>query len=596
MKKKDCYLKFIQKEQCSLEEFRLAYYYRNSVNINRQIGFEMTMNSIMQECLQKMLDNKRFDNEIVRDIFEYHGLNDHYFGIFFQIYLQSFPRARELYVKLKGTLIWQFYENIYNEIKRAKFTKESELKAAENYHMSYYKVRSILKLVANKNYGIPENSFKEMTDTYKIFILFNQTLNIEYFKKAFIYYQLYATTEEKSVFQKKVIVFLKKLKNVNRNEISPIDLYNLSIAVPMDEELKLKFYATFKPYYDFCVLASWNSPKIKEEAALKNLKYEQYLLLAKEYAINCLHIKNIDDVIYYHKYIKTIPQSKCVPILEKILIEEDPSVLDELFSKLGEKRGDIIKYCYAKNRLFTEAERKEKERILFSKFNAYKLRQEQAKQTTEKKSYDDIFEQYINSTLELEDFCNTISISCSYFKTRLRKANDSVLINKVKEKLNLEIERKRYEKEELMKQIIFFIRNGISFQDELRPFDLLDFFYYYPTVNYISLKKSYQSITKEDLTIYNKFFAPLSVFPSYFNPDLIIHSYYEIDSKLDENGHPIKGTGIILSEEDFIQIIDFFERNQIPKLTILLDIAIKRYINQTLFMEDNLQNPVLSLK
>lgn len=506
MKKKDCYLKFIRGEQCSLEEFRLAYYYRNSVNINRQIDFEMTMNSIMHECLQKMLDNKTSDKEVVRDIFEYHGLNEHYFGIFFQIYLQSFPVKKELYEKLKDTISWQFYEKIYNEIQNAKI-----------------------------------------------------------------------------------------------NEIFPIDLYNLTLTFPMNNELKFKIYSSFKTFYDFCVLVSWNSPKIKEEAIQKGLKYEQYLLLAKEYAIHCLNIDNIDDVILYCRCANSISKGKYAALLETILATDDVQVIDEAFAQISDKKGTISNYCHSKNRLFTDDERKETERILFAKLHDYRKRQEQAKKTIEQKSYDDIFEQYINSPLDLENFCNTISISSDYFKKRLRTANDSALINKVKEKLNLEMERKRYEKEKLMKQIIFFIRNGISFHGKVRPFDLLDFFYYYPSVNFKILKKIVKNISKEELTIYNKFFAPINSFnindyPSYFNPNLIIQSYYEFNPKLDIEGNPIKGTGIILSQNDFIQILDFFERNQIPKLSILFDIAVKRYINQTLFTKDNLQNPVLSLK
>lgn len=596
MKNKECYLKFIRGEKCSLEEFRIAYYYRNSVRSNKQMDFEMLMNSIMDQCFDKMMETKRIDNDVVKDIYEYHGLNDRYFGIFFQLYLQTFPSASQEYEKLKQELKWNFYEKIYNEIKTAFFSKESELLAAETYHMSYYKIRSILKLVASKNFGLTEGAFQEMINTYKFFNLFNQTLKFIYFEKAFLYYKLYASIEEKCIFQQKVNDFLKSLNFEKLSAIPVHQLYDLLQLVPMEENLQLNIYFTFKYYYDFCVAVSWNSSKIKEEATLKGIKYSQFILYAKEYATKYLHIPNIDDIIYYHRFIKKQVQSKYNAFIEQILRESDPTIIDELFAKIPEKRSSIIKYCYAKNRPFTEQERREKESILLSNFDAYKLRCKQSKDTDSKRSYVDIFQQYINSSLDLEQYCQSISITSNCFKSRLRGLNDPILLNKVKEKLFLESERKRQEKVLLMKQIIFLIRNGIPSSDENRPFDLLDFFYYYPNVNYKSLKTAYKEITKEDLTVYNKFFSPLSVFPTYFNPKTIIHSHYELNSKKDLNGQLIPGSGLVLSQEDLTQIVDFFEKNKIPKLTILLDIAIKRYLTHTLFVPEHLQNLHLSLK
>ena len=45
---------------------------------------------------------------------------------------------------------------------------------------------------------------------------------------------------------------------------------------------------------------------------------------------------------------------------------------------------------------------------------------------------------------------------------------------------------------------------------------------------------------------------------------------------------PIKGTGIILNEDEIALIIRFMETNNIPLYDMLFSIAVQRYINNTL--------------
>ena len=150
--------------------------------------------------------------------------------------------------------------------------------------------------------------------------------------------------------------------------------------------------------------------------------------------------------------------------------------------------------------------------------------------------------------------------------------------------------RGNYPNEDNIKDIVIYIREGILDNGILREFNILDYYLIF-SIPLTKLKElSIKLPQKERNLIYefiNKHY--LKMIPKYS----IIDTQYEINCQKDKNGLPIKGTGIIITNEEKELIINYLIANDIPISEEIYKVALKRYIEGPLIIK---QDEILTLK
>ena len=129
-------------------------------------------------------------------------------------------------------------------------------------------------------------------------------------------------------------------------------------------------------------------------------------------------------------------------------------------------------------------------------------------------------------------------------------------------------------------ELIQCLKKGING----KPFDLIDFYLYFSDINIL---RPYRTILTGHVSCYEmRLLTNLTLNfclnNTKINKETIIKSHVEVNCEKDEFGMPIKGTGIILNEDEIALIIRFMETNNIPLYDMLFSIAVQRYINNTL--------------
>jgi len=137
--------------------------------------------------------------------------------------------------------------------------------------------------------------------------------------------------------------------------------------------------------------------------------------------------------------------------------------------------------------------------------------------------------------------------------------------------------------------ICCFIKNGINVNSECREFDLLD---YYRTTNWELnnleiFAKNYLSL--EDYKTILMFVKENKRYRIYSNKDIkmFLLKDFEIGAKLNKYGYPILGTGTVITPECKIEVINFLKENNIPINEKTLSLALNRFINKTLYKQNN---------
>ena len=142
-----------------------------------------------------------------------------------------------------------------------------------------------------------------------------------------------------------------------------------------------------------------------------------------------------------------------------------------------------------------------------------------------------------------------------------------------------------------IEELVNFIKNGVNINGKTRNFDILD---YYILSKGVPVKVFLENLPK-DISLDN--LKTLKTF--FFNNNegtlMDIDSYYirqilstkdEVNTKRNEEGYPIPGTGRIIKTEEKRNIIDYIINNNIPLTTKIYSLAMKRYISGELIIED----------
>lgn len=146
-----------------------------------------------------------------------------------------------------------------------------------------------------------------------------------------------------------------------------------------------------------------------------------------------------------------------------------------------------------------------------------------------------------------------------------------------------------------IKQMMCLIKNGIKTNNGTRNFDIIDFCELLRMdLMYIDRICKYCNFNSQEITTY-KHFVGLNSFENEKSAETsFIECIHELHLKKDENNNLISGTGIILSKEEKVKIIEYLKEINAPLNHKNLTMASKRYIEGTLFTNNNIK--IRSLK
>lgn len=126
--------------------------------------------------------------------------------------------------------------------------------------------------------------------------------------------------------------------------------------------------------------------------------------------------------------------------------------------------------------------------------------------------------------------------------------------------------------------------NGVLTDNGVRPFDLIDFYMNFKKISTLAIPYLYGSfLSRRETTMITNFLAKTN-YCSFINVEDFLNSKVEINCQKDQNGFPIKGTGTILKREELQEILDFLVENDVPLYDVIINQAIRRYVNNALFV------------
>lgn len=190
-----------------------------------------------------------------------------------------------------------------------------------------------------------------------------------------------------------------------------------------------------------------------------------------------------------------------------------------------------------------------------------------------------LYTDFINSGLSAEEYCLLHNLSFKSFFKRCYLLED--------EELKKQVLAKRMSKDHteiavLYNELAINIKNGVITDTGIRVFDYIDYYLFLNGRDLPFMPKFYSSfLNRERIICLRNFFAKFRT-ASFINIDDFINSHIEVNLEKDENGFPISGTGRVLTKEDLENIINYLVINNIPLYDIVINVAIKRYANNTL--------------
>ena len=458
---------------------------------------------------------------------------------------------------------------MFNDAKSVLWKRE-ELKAlAEKYGYSLKRFNDICRAYAENILGFNRGDYGNFKKCYKHFVLFH--LNTY---ELYIYYDKFASSQEKEEFHQKIKAFFIKIiqefKSPNfdkqiwlqENNLTDCDLYKVvSIFGSLYPTVVNVVYNTFKFYYDYAESVNFEKTAILAKANELGITYQYFISLINAYGWHILKMK--DDFINKRRS----PRGRYVDVLDEIRVSDNPDEIHKLFILNNIKKGHIIEYVYIHNKDLSRQQQLQLEKQLLQKYAIYL---EMAKKQNNKKTntLDRFVKEYFNSNKTLDDFCEDNDIKRESFLKLLSKMPDSDFKSLVRERIRKEppvsIE---YKNEDDFRMLALYIRSGITVDNETREFDLIDFFMLFPNLNpLINFHK--MDIDPLDKTNISLLLDPMK-FASYINKTSIMKGSITIG-------------GVTLKEKELSLIIRFLEDNNVPLYDRVFMIACKRYINHTL--------------
>ena len=576
MANKNYYTLFLELYGATENGFKTSY--QNSLKTGNFNTFKEAVFIVMKSCLNKMEETKSLNKDTIKPIYSNYGLNDHYFDIFFHLYRIENKDEDRRYKKIKTEILAL---SILEELKNRNFTKEAYKNLAKNYETTITNIVNFETLALSLIY-----KRKIVLAKYKrTYLEFKKYIHGDHnsLKNALIYYRNFALDTEKEAF----ITYL----NTNHEQLRDIEACEILDLV--NKRNKESILLRLKKYYELCHEAMWNKKDLKDS----EYSQDEIFKMAKTYASIIFKIYDIDKAILEYRGklqpFKIDFHSKGIDLLIDANIPEE---IDKIINEYNITKIKITSYCYAKNRDMTNSERKELETKLLNKLISYLERQKVKKELAKQANYNDAFYvNYLNGELDYVEFCKQNKIIFYEFHKYIVNIKNPIILDQVKTRIEREKNQKSSKKyiaipEERIIALNDALRNGING----KPLDLLDYFLYFNDLNY-PIKRMLEFIDSDNSLTYQKLLKRGTVLKKYY-PENATKQVYYFNTVRDQNGNPIPNTGIKIAKKELIEIINYLDSLNLPRYEIILQIAIKRYANNSLFTYNTLQTEKHSLK
>lgn len=609
MNEKQAFIKFIQADKCSAEEFVLAKKYakeHSSIEVEQLFG---KLYMIVKNVLEETIASNYHSVHDAKYLYERFGMDNDYFDKVLNSFLKknySLSITRRYYKTIRVNHpidLASVYEDLKEHFWSVQYTKQLALK----YGYTFLEFNFLIAFFAQEKYDIPYTSFKEYQMEYVTFyrMLKGQAKNRVDKERAYNYMKNYASFKEKDLFEaftKKILSNMRTAVNQNMNankyleihHLTDYDLYIFLTLCPNLEKHYMNFiYFRFESYYRYCRNTHMDTELIAQKAEAKQMNVSEFISLGQIYAHNIINTDLYQQIP--HKNFT----SKSYQVLEKLVEETNPLVIKRELIDNHITAKNIINFCAFYHPEYSKEKQDALEVKLLNYLKEAKLT-EQAKIPEIPQNIADILKTYIKSGLSLEACCNMYQYKWETVSDYLKRVSSNNIVNLAKEKYRLEREKAKKNKamyyHKLYLQLFSYIQNGITVNGVSRAFTLVDYFCLFPDTKLHTRRMYMTSLTNEEKTAINIFFAPLSSANDLVAKDLI-HTTFEFSAMKDKNGLPVANSGKIFSQEDVIQIVDYLEQNKVPLNTVTFNIALQLYSLHTLFLnEDTLQNAGNTLK
>lgn len=324
----------------------------------------------------------------------------------------------------------------------------------------------------------------------------------------------------------------------------------------------------------------WDKKYLKKDVVSIKAKIKQPMNKTKT-NLCLLDIKNEESK---EKIIKLIEEYGNVDLLKEYIV-------NFAVVNFPEEKDFLIKDLKRKINFYTDKQRK----ITKSKQEEQKQKLEKEKALLEQQEYKNnkaLIEIFIKDKYESKhNFCEFNSIDINFFE-KIVEYSKKYDINTYKQYEEVITEQKsnRFNKIlALTKQMIYYIENGI--EDEcgiIRPFDIIDY-HLYVGLNYELLRKMIhdKGLTVAELRILKPFFDK--------NRNSFNHKPGEIRQILEPTSIKII-SGIRIEQETKELVIDFLRENKIPGNNSTYNIALRRYLNNTLQINEKINAKTKTLR
>lgn len=591
----EVFSKFVALQFCSSEEFQIAKtYYETDAKISEKNKFLQAILRILHKCFDKMLRDCNYDFTYARNIYRRYGLNDEdfleYVDFFFRdSFFHKLMSKYELIIRHRNI---EVRAQLFEEVKQVNWDRTGIKKIAQKHQITQKQLNELVSDYVTNILKLDKSNYARLKKCYSSFISFLHSSQKEYatFKMAYEYFKKFATKKEQEQFKEVSLQIIETVKRMLSN-ISQVSSYLSSIyfmesnlyllANEFSNDSKLLFDITklYQPYYDTCTSLSWDRTSIKEKAKEKGMSYEEYVQMAKDYATRILHVKDINEEIgSIRGFQHSTSNLWYAPVLEQILDTNDIYVYSLLFQENHIATTDIKRYARIAHKHDTEEEQLRIEKDLLTKYQKYV-------QTTKvpPKYNEDLYTEFAYQDITLEEFCELHNLNIPYFIECTSKIQNSHILSLIKNRIASyrktvsSSDKNNYRNQ--LAGLVDAISSGVSYQDVLRPFDLIDYFILFKNIDYRTIK--YRYLENGEASLLRAFFQPL-YFTIHIDRNAILNSYLEYSPISSENGMPTIHTGRIITLEEKQYVLDFMEKHQIPMLDVLFHITLRRYVNGTL--------------
>ncbi len=437
--------------------------------------------------------------------------------------------AYQFYLINKDSVIVKnLMDLIFNEAKWGLVNSDKLKEYALKYKLKDKQLRSILNNYLDSCFSLDNN--KEFRSCISAFYRFIEKIKAVNYNWILKYYEKYANKDEKELLKNRLLEIIDEVLVINEKDLE-INSYL--------EELGLNINGL---YYLVTKCFSNNDLVLNRIAMLGKRYYDIYQdcnFLYRPYkeTLKKLNIKGITVNLWLDLYMNRI---------------------------LGIKRGDIVRINFGKSSLRNNEKTKNLKAILETKDKdeIIRLFQKYEYARTDIQRFAYVFYYNIDKEVQKRIYDN-LDKKYRFYRSYKGKYKNSVKESVVKEK----IESKNIILE--YKELALMIENGIYG----RSFDIIDFYRYFPNLKQWIIFYNHNLTEKENYYI-RTIFEKLRVV-TFINEEDIINSHIE-------NG------GRTLDKEEIKKILDYLKSNKIPLYDLVFSVAVRRYMEGTLF-ENTLQ-------